>query len=76
MEKIEGKIIVTKPMVGICFMQVCAEKGATDEEILHVCNTENPSGTSNGWTGVIREGDGKPVQCEADQDREHILVSC
>lgn len=41
-----NKVVVTRPFMGICGMQVCAHKDATDEEILAVCNGENPSGTS------------------------------
>ena len=43
----EGKrVIVTKFYNGLCGMQVCAVHDATDEEVLAVCNRENPSGTS------------------------------
>lgn len=76
MSDITEKIIVTKPFVGICHMQVCAESDATDEEILKVCNSQNPSGTSNGWTEVIREGEGGPVECADVKGRTHFLVSC
>lgn len=57
-------------------MQVCCEKDATDEEILDVCNRENPAGTRIGWGEVIREGQGAPVVCKDDPGRLHILVSC
>jgi hypothetical protein len=57
-------------------MQVCATKDVTDEEILEVCNRKNPTGTSWGWTNVIREGDGAPVQCEQVADRHHMLIVC
>jgi hypothetical protein len=57
-------------------MQVCCEKDATDEEILSVCNRENPSGTHNGWSSVIRTGDGMLVVCSEDTGRLHILVEC
>ena len=79
MEKVE----VTRRMIGFCHMQVCAETGATDEEILEVCNSENPSGTSNGWGTVVREDEDwcgttvkGPVKCEDHDGREHILVAC
>ena len=39
------KIIITNPMIGICYMQICADKKATDKEILAIANAENPSGT-------------------------------
>ena len=48
------KIMITNPMVGICGMQVCVDKSATDEEILKVCNLENPAGTTGGWQTVVR----------------------
>ena len=70
------RVIVTKPCVGICHMQVCAESDASDEEILSVCNSQNESGTMNGWGEVIREGKGAPVQCADHPDRTHFLVCC
>jgi hypothetical protein len=80
-----NRVKVTKCMVGICGMQVCAVKDATDEEILAVCNRENPSGTSNGWSEVVREIDEscayrtknmQPGQCETYEDRMHFIVIC
>ena len=79
----EKRVICTMAFVGICHMQVCAARDATDEEILSVCNAENPSGTRNGWSRVIREA-GKdgfwnepgPVACAEDSSRLHMLVSC
>lgn len=70
------RVIVTKPMVGVCHMQVCAVADATDEEILDVCNRENPSGTTHGWSEVVREGDGAPVPCADDPGRRHFLAVC
>lgn len=70
------RIVVTNPFVGICGMQVCAPKDATDAEILAVCNHENPSGTSNGWSSVIREGQGAPVPCSDDPEKMHFLAEC
>jgi hypothetical protein len=78
------RVVVTRPIVGICFMQVCAEADATDEEILEVCNRENPSGTRNGWTTVVRHaGDcgmatkmSEPTVCGSDPKRLHFLASC
>jgi len=80
------RIAVIKSVVGVCHMQVCAEQNATDEEILAVCNRENPSGTSNGWSRVIREGKPPsavwpterllPVACGKYPDRKHFIVSC
>lgn len=70
------KVIVTRFAVGICHMQACVIADASDEEILEVCNKENPSGTTNGWTSIIREGDGSPVQCASHPERLHILAVC
>lgn len=80
------RVVITRPMVGICHMQVCAVENATDEEILAVCNAMNASGTTNGWTHVIRESEPKsdfwptesmkPTPCQQDSERVHFLVSC
>jgi len=80
-----NRVIVTNPFNGICGMQVCCVKDATDEEILEVCNRENPSGTENGWGDVLRQvikddiwatEKNMPVQCEDYEDRIHIIVLC
>lgn len=71
-----NRVIVTKFMVGICHMQVCAVQDATDEEILAVANAENPSGTTLGWGAVVREGEGAPVQCKDYGNRKHFLCAC
>lgn len=75
------RVEVTIPFLGLCFMQVCAVKDATDEEILEVANYENPSGTMNGWVKVAREDNEDrinlwPVDCEEDKDRRHFIIIC
>lgn len=70
------RVIITQPIKGICHMQVCVIADASDEEILEVCNKENPSGTENGWVRVIREGTQGPRQCNKYSDRLHILAVC
>lgn len=75
------RVIVSNPFVGILGMQVCAVKDATDDEILEVCNRDNPSGTSNGWGTVKRDndelfGETEPVQCDDYKDRLHLIVLC
>lgn len=79
------RVEVSRAIVGLCGMQVCACKDATDPEILAVCNRDNPSGTSCGWTHVIRKVESDtmwddpsalPVQCHDDRERLHFLVSC
>ncbi len=83
------RVVVTRPMIGIYAMQVCAVKDATSEEILEVCNQENPAGTTDGWGIVVRDisqvilkdedYDGKnqlPVPCKDDPERMHFIVYC
>ena len=79
------RVVVTRAIVGIAHMQVCAVADATDEEILAVCNVQNPSGTTAGWVSVIRENyddefwGGKkkrPVVCADDPTRKHFIVGC
>lgn len=74
------KVVVTKGVVGLCHMQLCCEKKATDEEILTVANKENPSGTMNGWVRVERVDPENPksgeVVCADDADRIHVLAVC
>ena len=82
------RVEVTISMIGLTLMQVCAIKDATDEEILQIANSENPAGTTNGWTLVIRENNkpdyweddtfeqAKPVQCEDHPDRMHFILVC
>jgi hypothetical protein len=80
------RVMVSRPMVGLFAMQVCAVDDATDEEILEVCNRDNPCGTSLGWCKVIRkEGDvpedsagnkGIPCPCVAAHGRTHFLITC
>ena len=84
MSKKLARIIVTRCFVGICHMQVCTEADATDEEILEVCNRENPAGTTRGWCDVIRkngetgsmEENMGPRSCQKYPGRIHIMVSC
>lgn len=81
----QPKVQVARTFVGICHMQVCCERDATDEEILSVCNALNPAGTSNGWGSVIRENfestfwpaeKMRPVPCDDYPGRVHVLVGC
>ena len=67
------RVIITQCWAGLCHMQVCVGDDATDEEILEVCNRENPAGTIFGWTRVIRND---PVQCETYPERIHYMVAC
>jgi hypothetical protein len=79
-----NRVVVTRPFVGLLYMQVCAVNDASDEEILEVCNRENPSGTTAGWSRVIRtikdtceeNKNALPVICNDDKNRTHFLVVC
>ncbi len=84
-EALVKQVVVTKctmgipGVFGIASMQVCAQKDATDEEILNVCNAENPSGTRGGWSGVVREDEENypgSVQCDDNEDRLHLIITC
>ena len=70
------RVEITRSIVGISHMQVCAVADATDEEILATCNEENPSGTELGWVQVIREGKLDPVPCAQTPGRTHFMVMC
>lgn len=77
----DKKVIITRTWVGIFGMQVCVVMDAADEEILEICNKENPAGTKNGWVRIIRAGDDQfpdtfPVPCEKYPDRQHLIVIC
>lgn len=79
------RVVITNGFVNVASMQVCATQDATDDEILEVCNRENPSGTSNGWSEVLRNADNDsmfktksklPVTCGDDPNRTHFIVLC
>jgi hypothetical protein len=70
------RVTISRPAIGLLYMQVCVVEDATDEEILEVCNLRNPSGTELGWCSVKREGEHGPVQCADHEGRIHILVGC
>lgn len=76
------RIIITRSIIGLCYMQVCCVKDASNAEILDKCNKDNPSGTEQGWQIVIRDDSSgysekqKPVQCQDHKDRVHMMVVC
>jgi len=79
------RVVVSRAIVGICGMQVCAVEDATDEEILAHCNSHNIAGTEHGWTTVVRkiEKDSMfmipinlPVNCAKYRRRLHFFVLC
>jgi len=78
-----GRVTVSKPMLGLCFMQICAVDDATDEELLACARMCNPCGTQNGWSKVHRtleDCDGAamnmPGPCAEYEGRTHFLISC
>ena len=71
-----ARVVITRSVLGFAFMQVCAVKDVTDEEILEVANVQNPSGTELGWVRVHRGEDKTLVQCLDDPGRLHFIVSC
>lgn len=76
------RIVITRRWCNIYSMQVCTVEDATDEEILAVCNRDNPAGTTNGWMEVVRETLDErikvegPIRCDDSPDRVHYLVLC
>lgn len=73
------RVVVTRAVHGICRMQVCAAKDATDDEVMAVANAQNPAGTTFGWARVIRDGapaEGGPIACADDPGRLHLLLEC
>lgn len=84
--KMDNRVVITKSVIGLTGMQVCAVKDATDAEILEHVNKKNPSGTENGWSKIINTSDDLrelkmgenclPVQCSDDCERVHKLVIC
>ncbi len=77
-----ARVVVTRYMINIYSMLVCAVDDATDDEILACCNRYNPAGTSFGWARVVRdpleEDDAGvlPIACEAIPGRTHFIVTC
>ena len=74
-----NRVEVSKRIHGLDGMQVCAVPGATDEEILWVCNIQNPSGVTP-WSSVCRDDKEhpqcNPVPCDKYANRVHFLVYC
>lgn len=74
------RVEITRLVMGICHMQVCAVADATDEEILKVANKDNPSGTEYGWNEVAREDHVDknvcPVICNHYPSRKHFIIIC
>ena len=59
------RVVVTQPMIGICYMQVCAVTDASDEEILEVARENN------------EDENLRPVDCDDNvSSRKHFIVIC
>jgi hypothetical protein len=71
-----NRVEVTKPFMGICYMQVCAVNDATEEEILKVANRQNPAGTTLGWAYIMRGDRFNPVPCDDNPGRTHYILAC
>ena len=82
----EDRVFVTLPFAGLRAMQVCVVDDATDEEILKVCNKQNPQLVARGWHTVVRSEEhaeelgvdpaAKPGPCADVQGRIHKIVLC
>lgn len=71
------RVVVTRSILGICHMQVCAEDSVEDEEILMQANFKNPAGTTHGWSTVVRDGSRlDPIECKQHKGRTHYILSC
>ena len=68
-------VIVTNPFAGLFYMQVCALKTLTDEQILEAANRLNPCAESSKWSYIERDTkEREPVQCADHADRMHYLI--
>lgn len=72
------RVVTVTSFAGLCGMIVCCSAGVQDKEILHHCNDTNPSGTSGGWSEVVRSTEDKtaPLQCSDSSKRTHYVVMC
>lgn len=73
-------VVVTRPFIGLLYMQVCAHKDVPPPVAEDAANRENPSGTSGGWHIITEQNaetdEQKPVACVNDPDRLHYLLVC
>ena len=80
------RVLVTMPYAGFRAMQVCVMEGVPDDEILSICNAENPQLVSGGWHTIVRDAahaaelgvdttaaPGKCVECPG---RWHKIALC
>ena len=86
MPKDGKRVLVTVPYAGLRAMQVCVVDDATDQEILAVCNRENPLRVSGGWHTVVKDAEharnigvdeaAAPVKCVECPGRIHKIAIC
>lgn len=75
-------VVVTKPFIGLLYMQVCAYGEVPPQRVEDRANALNPSGTSTGWHIIVvdepeEDGPSKaPVRCADDPARVHYLLNC
>ena len=81
-------VVIVNPLLSFMGMIVCVKDGLEDDVILKQCNRLNPSGTSGGWSVVVRtveqsffqDDDGQPsdlpVPCDTYPGRTHFVVLC
>jgi len=75
---------MSKPCVtkyGMLSMQVCIPTSWTDAEVEAFANTENPAGTTAGWSirkrgDKLLAGDDERVVCSADAGMVHVVLDC
>jgi hypothetical protein len=82
----EDRVFVSQPYAGFRAMQVCVLPEVPDEEILEVCNRENPQLTTGGWHTVVRSVEHAeecgvdtvtaPGNCRECPPRLHKIVLC
>jgi len=80
------RVLVTLPYAGFRAMQVCVVEEATDEEILKICNRENPQLVNGGWHTVVKskkhakecgvDENSAPGKCEDCPGRLHKIILC
>jgi hypothetical protein len=73
-------VVVTRGVIGICHMQVCAYGETPPERVEERANQLNPTGISSRWKIVTGEELGEenlaPAPCEQFRGRIHYLLSC
>jgi len=80
------RVCVTLPFAGFRAMQVCCVEDATDDEILKVCNAENPQMVTGGWHTVVKSKEharelgvndsAAPGDCVECPGRKHKIALC